>query len=90
MNAETITAIVAAISTFIGSLSGVLVSNKLTTYRIEQLEKKLDKFTDSQDALNDDLKERVIKCEQSTKSAHKRLDGLVSKLQITETWRQDE
>lgn len=90
MTAETITAIVAAISTFIGSLSGVLVSNKLTTYRIEQLEKKLDKFTDSQNTLNDDLKERVIKCEQSTKSAHKRLDGLVSKLQITETWRQDE
>lgn len=27
----------------IGSLCGVIVSNKLTTYRLEQLEKKVDK-----------------------------------------------
>ena len=90
MSAEFITALFASLSTFVGSLAGILVSNRLTVYRIEQLEKKLDKFTDSQTALNDDLKERVIKCEQSTKTAHKRLDGIVEKLNITETWRQDE
>lgn len=87
MTAEQLTALIAAVSTFIGSLAGVLVSNKLTTYRIEQLEKKLDKFTDSQATFNDDLKERVIKTEASTKSAHKRIDGLVEQLHITETWR---
>lgn len=27
----------------LGSLCGVIISNKLTTYRIEQLEKKVDK-----------------------------------------------
>ena len=27
----------------IGSLCGIIISNKLTTYRIEQLEKKVDK-----------------------------------------------
>ena len=90
MNAETITAVCAAVSTFIGSLAGVLVSNRLTTYRIEQLEKKLDKFTDTQTTVNDDLKERVIKCEQSTKTAHKRLDGIVTQLNLTETWRAEE
>ena len=90
MNAETITAVCAAVSTFIGSLAGVLVSNKLTTYRIEQLEKKSDKFTDSQTTFNDDLKERVIITEQRAKSAHKRIDGIVTHLNLTETWRAEE
>ena len=90
MNAEIITAVCATVSTFIGSLAGVLVSNKLTTYRIEQLEKKLDKFTDSQTTFNDDLKERVIITEQRAKSAHKRIDGIVTQLNLTETWRAEE
>ena len=51
-----ITALVSALGTAIGTLSGVLISNKLTTWRIEQLEKKVDK----QNALF----ERVIKIEQ--------------------------
>ena len=90
MNEETITAVCAAVSTFIGSLAGVLVSNRLTTYRIEQLEKKLDKFTDAQTNFNDDLKERVIITEQRAKSAHKRIDGIVTQLNLTETWRAEE
>lgn len=51
-----ITTLVSALGTAIGTLSGVLISNKLTTWRIEQLEKKVDK----QNALF----ERVIKIEQ--------------------------
>lgn len=90
MGDELIIAVLSCVGTVIGSLSGVLVSNKLTTYRIEQLEKKLDKFTDSQDTFNVDLLERVIKTKASTKSAHKRLDGLVSALNITEHWRENE
>ena len=31
------------IGTLAGTFGGILVSNKLTTYRIEQLEKKVDK-----------------------------------------------
>ena len=90
MTAELITALAAAVSTFVGSLAGILVSNRLTVYRIEQLEKKLDKFTDSQGEFNDDLKERVIKVEASTKSAHKRLDGLVNQLNVKEHWREED
>lgn len=90
MTAELITALAAAVSTFVGSLAGILVSNRLTVYRIEQLEKKLDKFTDAQAVFNDDLKERVIKVEASTKSAHKRLDGLVNQLNVKEHWREEE
>ena len=39
------------IGTIIGSLAGILIANKLTNYRIEQLEKKLDKYADRQDEM---------------------------------------
>lgn len=63
MDADAITAIVSALGTVIGTLSGVLISNKLTTWRIEQLEKKVDK----QNALF----ERVIKIEQKLEDMKK-------------------
>lgn len=37
------TEIIALIGTAIGTFGGILMSNKLTIYRIEQLEKKMDK-----------------------------------------------
>lgn len=37
------TVIVSLIGTLVGSLSGILVSNRLTTYRIGQLEEKVNK-----------------------------------------------
>lgn len=42
--AETIiVAVLSLIGTLIGSIAGILTANKLTTYRIEQLEKKVEK-----------------------------------------------
>ena len=40
--------LISLVGTIIGSITGVLVSNKLTNYRIEQLEKKLDKYSENQ------------------------------------------
>lgn len=37
------TAIVSLVGTLVGSLGGILVSNRLTTYRIGQLEEKVNK-----------------------------------------------
>ena len=31
------------IGTLVGSLAGILIANKLTNFRLEQLEKKIDK-----------------------------------------------
>lgn len=59
---------ISLIGTIMGSLSGIVISNKLTNYRIEQLEKKVEK--------HNNLCERMIVVEQSTKSAHHRLDSL--------------
>ena len=44
MLSETIiVAVLSLIGTLVGTLGGILVSNKLTNYRIEQLEKKVEK-----------------------------------------------
>lgn len=69
MNPEVFVAICSLIGTLIGSLAGIMTANKLTIYRIEQLEEKVKK--------HNNLVERMIVVEQSTKSAHHRLDELV-------------
>ncbi len=56
------------ITSIIGTFGGILVSSKLTTYRLEQLEKKVQK--------HNNLIERMYKVEDSTKSAHHRIDEL--------------
>lgn len=43
MDSTIIVAVISLIGTLTGSLSGIMVSSKLTNYRIEQLEKKVDK-----------------------------------------------
>ena len=40
---EIVVAIIALAGTAIGSLGGILAANRLTNYRIEQLEQKVDK-----------------------------------------------
>ena len=43
MSAEVTVAVVSLIGTLAGTFAGILTSTKLTTYRIEQLEKKVEK-----------------------------------------------
>ncbi|MDE6834530.1 MAG: hypothetical protein K2J39_09855 [Ruminococcus sp.] len=43
MESTVVVAMISLVGTLAGSLSGILVSSKLTNYRIEQLEKKVDK-----------------------------------------------
>ena len=43
MSSETFVALLSLAGTLIGSLSGILVANKLVNYRLSQLEKKVDK-----------------------------------------------
>lgn len=83
--AELIIGILSFIGTTAGTITGILVSNRLSTYRIEQLEKKIDKYANNVD----EMKERLIIVEQSTKSAHHRLDDITKQLHITEN-RKDE
>lgn len=43
MNETILVAILSLFGTLVGSLCGILTANKLTNYRIEQLEKKVEK-----------------------------------------------
>lgn len=70
MEPEIAVAICSLIGTLAGSLAGIMTANRLTNYRIEQLEEKVRK--------HNNLVERMIIVEQSTKSAHHRLDELIA------------
>lgn len=57
---EIIVAVISLIGTLGGSLGGILISSKLTNYRIEQLEKKVDKhnhFAEKIPIINEQIKE---------------------------------
>ena len=56
MTTEIICALIALGGSLAGSFGGIIVSSKLTSYRIEQLEKKVEK--------HNNLVERVYKLEQ--------------------------
>lgn len=75
-----VVAFISLIGTVVGSGAGILVSNRLTTYRIEQLEKKIDKYANNED----ELRERLVVVEQSAKQAHHRIDDIAEQLKITE------
>lgn len=68
MSETVIVALIALVGTVGGSWLGVRQSNKLVNWRIDQLEAKVMK--------HNNLVERMVVVEQSSKSAHKRLDGI--------------
>lgn len=65
---EIIVAALSLVGTLAGSFGGILVSSKLTNYRIEQLEKKVDK--------HNNFAARVPVLEEQMKVASHRLDDL--------------
>lgn len=78
MSTEIIVAVLSLIGTAVGSLAGILTANKLMMYRIEQLEKKVEK--------HNNLIERTFKIEESVaildekiRVANHRIDDLESK-----------
>ena len=75
MSTEIIVALLSLLGTAIGSLAGIMAANKLVVYRIEQLEKKVEK--------HNTLIERTYKVEESVtlldekiKSVNHRIDDL--------------
>lgn len=71
MEPEIAVAICSLVGTLVGSLAGIMTANRLTNYRIEQLEEKVKK--------HNNLVERMAVVEQSAKSAHHRLDELIER-----------
>lgn len=66
---ELMTAILSLIGTCVGSLAGILTSNKLTTYRIGQLEEKVSKHNNLIDRMYK-VETRVTLLEDKEKEKH--------------------
>lgn len=61
MSEVVVAALIGMVGSSIGALGGILVSSKLTNYRIEQLEKKVEK--------HNDVVERTFKLEGQMREA---------------------
>lgn len=68
MQTEIIIGLLSLLGTLIGSVTGIMAANRLTNYRISQLEKKVEK--------HNKLVERMAIVENSVKSAHHRIDDI--------------
>ncbi len=77
MSETIIVAILSLIGTLAGSLLGIIAANKLVIYRIEQLEKKVEKHNNVLERVYDlEKSEAVIK--EEIKVANHRIDDLES------------
>lgn len=61
------------IGTLVGTFGGIMTSNKLTGYRIEQLEKKVEK--------HNNIVERVYRLEDNDKLIETRIDNLEKQME---------
>lgn len=68
MDTTIIVALLSLAGTLIGSLGGVLAANKLVTYRIEQLEKKVEK--------HNNVLERVYELEKQEAVMQEEIENL--------------
>lgn len=75
MSETVLVAVLSLAGTLMGSLGGILVSNKLTTYRIEQLEKKVQAHNNFDTRLHT-LDTEVEVIHEQIKVANHRIDDL--------------
>lgn len=75
MNETIIVAILSLIGTLIGSLAGIRTASRLTTYRLEQLEKKVDKHNNLVERTFN-LEEQIALTDAKVNDVLKRLDTL--------------
>lgn len=75
---ELVVALLAFLGTVVGSIAGILTANKLTNYRIEQLEKKVEKHNSVVEKMYG-LESRTDVLEEKVKVANHRIDDLESK-----------
>lgn len=72
MSSEIVVAIIALIGTSLGTFGGIVTANRLTNYRIEQLEKKVDK--------HNDVIERVFQLEKNDEIIFERIENIFERM----------
>lgn len=75
MNETVIVGLLSLVGTLVGSLSGILTASKLTNYRIEQLEKKVEKHNNVIERVYNLEKNEAV-MEEEIKVANHRIDDL--------------
>ncbi len=75
MDSTIIVAIISGLFTLVGTLGGILASSKLTAYRIEQLERKVDKHNQVIDRVYR-LEQRDAVFDEEIKVANHRINDL--------------
>ena len=83
MSDVVLVAILSLVGTLVGSLGGILTANKLTNYRIEQLEQKVNKHNNLIDRMYK-VEERESVQEEQIKVANHRIDDLEKHLETLE------
>ena len=78
MSNEILIALFSLIGTLVGSGGGILVSNKLVNYRLDQLEKKVDKYCEKEDEV---IKELAV-TKRDLETAFIRIDELREEVHI--------
>lgn len=68
MSNEIMIAVCSLVGTLVGSLGGIMASNKLTNYRIQQLEQKVEK--------HNNLVERMAVVERDMKTGFRLIDEI--------------
>lgn len=76
MTQAIIVAVLSLCGTLIGSIAGILTANRLANFRIEQLEKKVEK--------HNDLIERMAINEKEDQTQWKRIDELKERVDTLE------
>lgn len=72
ISSEVLVAVLSLLGTAFGSVTGIMAANKLTNYRIAELEKKVDK--------HNTIIERFALLEQDNKTQWNRIDDLKSSM----------
>lgn len=75
MDNTIVVALISFAGTFAGTLGGIITSNKLTTYRIEQLEQKVEKHNKVVERVYELEKEKAV-FEEEIKVANHRIEDL--------------
>lgn len=65
MEPTVISSLVSLLGTLVGTFSGIYASSKLTIYRIEQLEKKVDRFASIEEKLFELEKHNAVQDERT-------------------------
>ena len=79
--ATIVVAVLSLIGTCVGSIAGIMTAQKMTNYRIEQLEKKVDKMIEN----TSDIGEKVVAFEQDQRAQWKSIDEIKDRLKTIES-----